>query len=72
MFATTVGVVCGCGAMVTERFLLPVPLTFVALMVPLNVPPAGLVGVPENEPVDVLKLTPEIDTVVAQLPEGMS
>src|SRR5438128_8843009 len=72
MAATAIGVVCGCGAMVTERFLLPVPLTFVALMVPLNVPPAGLLGVPENKPVDVLKFTPGIDTVVAQPPEGMT
>ena len=33
-----------------------VPVAFVAVMVPLNVPVA--VGVPENNPVVVLKLTP--------------
>ena len=69
MAATAVGVVCGCGAMVTERVLLPIPLAFVALIVPLYV--AAAVGVPENDPVDALNVTPGIDTVVAQLPEGM-
>jgi len=56
--------------MVTERVLVPVPLAFVAVILPLNVPAA--VGVPENAPVVVLKLTPGIDTVVPQPPEGMA
>ena len=51
------------GLIVTVRVLLPVPPAFVALIVPLYVP--ALVGVPENAPVDALKLTPGIDTVVA-------
>jgi hypothetical protein len=65
-----VGAVCGAGLIVTVNVLLPVPLAFVALMVPLNVPSA--VGVPENNPVAVLKPTPGIDTVVAQPPGGMA
>jgi hypothetical protein len=63
MVAMELGAVCGCRLIVTVSVLLPVPLAFVALIVPLNVPNA--VGVPENNPVDVLKLTPGIDTVVA-------
>jgi len=56
---------------VTVSVLLPVPLTFVALMVPLNVPAA--VGVPENNPVAVLKLTPGIvGRVEPQPPDGMA
>ena len=61
--------VCGAGLIVTVSVLLPVPLAFVAVMFPLNVPSA--VGVPENDPVVVLKLTPGMDTVVPQPPEGM-
>jgi hypothetical protein len=48
---------------VTVSALLPVPPALVALMVPLYV--LAVVGVPENKPVAVLKLTPGIDTVVA-------
>ena len=47
---------------VTVSVLLPVPPAFVALMLPLYVP--AVVGVPENNPVAVLKLTPGTDTVV--------
>ena len=54
---------------VTVSVLLPVPLAFVAVMLPLYVP--TVVGVPENNPVAVLKLTPGIETVVPQPPEGM-
>jgi len=50
------------GLMVTVNVLLPVPLIFLALIMPLNVP--SVVGVPENCPVLLLKLTPGIDTVV--------
>ena len=49
--------------MVTTRVALPVPNLFVALIVPLYVP--AVVGVPENNPVVVSKLTPGTDTVVA-------
>ena len=55
---------------VTASVLLPVPLALVALIVPLNVP--TVVGVPENKPVVVLKLTPGIETVVPQPPEGIA
>ena len=47
---------------VTVSVLLPVPLALVALMVPLYGP--AVVGVPENNPVVALKLTPGIETVV--------
>jgi hypothetical protein len=57
-----VGAVCVPGLIVTASVLFPVPLAFVALIVPLNVPSA--VAVPENDPVVALKLTPGIDTVV--------
>jgi hypothetical protein len=50
---------------VTVSGLLPVPLAFVALTVPVKVPNA--VGVPENNPVDALRFTPGIDTVVPKL-----
>jgi hypothetical protein len=62
MVAVEVGGVCVWGLIVTVRDLLPVPLAFVALIEPVNVPNA--VGVPENCPVDELKFTPGIDTVV--------
>ena len=55
---------------VTVSVLLPVPLALVAVMLPLNVP--AVVGVPENDPVVVLKLTPGIETVVPQPPDGMA
>ena len=48
---------------------LPVPPALVALIVTVYVP--AVVGVPENAPVVLLKLTPGIDTVVPQPPEGM-
>jgi len=47
---------------VTVSVFVPVPLAFVALMRPLYVP--AVVGVPENNPVVVLKLTPGTDTAV--------
>ena len=61
---------CGGGLIVTANVLLPVPLAFVAVMLPLNGP--AVVGVPENAPVVLLKLTPGIETVVPQPPEGMA
>ena len=64
-----VGAECVPGLIVTASVLLPVPLAFVALIVPLNVP--TVVGVPENKPVVVLKLTPGIDTVVPKPPLGI-
>ena len=42
--------------MVTANVLLPVPLAFVAVMLPLNVP--AVVGVPEITPVLVFTLKP--------------
>jgi hypothetical protein len=60
--AAAVGVVCGGGLIVTVSVLLPVPPAFVALMVPLYVP--AVLGVPENNPVAVLKFTPGTETVV--------
>jgi hypothetical protein len=65
MLATAVGVVCGGGLIVTASVWLPVPLAFVAVMLPLNVP--AVVGVPENVPVAAVKLTPGIETVVPKL-----
>jgi hypothetical protein len=51
------------GLIVTVRFCgLLGPVAFVAVMVPLNVP--AVVGVPENNPVVVLKVMPGTDTVV--------
>jgi hypothetical protein len=47
---------------VTVKVLLPVPLAFVARIMPLKVP--RVFGVPENNPVAGLKLTPGIETVV--------
>jgi hypothetical protein len=44
---------------VTVSALVPVPLALVAVMFPLYVP--AVVGVPENNPVAVLKFTPGID-----------
>jgi hypothetical protein len=55
----------GPGLIVMVRLWLPVPVTFVALIVPLYGP--AVVGVPVNFPVDVLKLTPGMDTVVLKL-----
>ena len=57
-----VGAVCVAGLMVTVNVMLPAPLRFIAVILPLNVP--SVVGVPENCPVLLLKLTPGIDTVV--------
>src|SRR5262245_15455593 len=54
------------GLIVTANVWVPVPLAFVAVMLPLNVPVA--VGVPENNPVVALKLTPGMaGTVVPKL-----
>jgi len=53
------------GLIVTVSALVPVPPAFVAVMLPLNGP--AVVGVPENAPVALLKLTPGIDTGVPKL-----
>src|SRR6266480_3926520 len=60
----------GAGLIVTVSALVPVPLPFVAVMLPLNGP--AVVGVPENAPVAAEKLTPGIDTVVPQPPEAIA
>jgi len=52
----------GAALIVTVSVAVPVPLALVAVMLPLYVP--AVVGVPENNPVAVLKLTPGTDTVV--------
>ena len=57
-----VGAVCVGGLMVTVNVMLPAPLIFITVILPLNVP--SVVGVPENCPVLLLKLTPGIETVV--------
>ena len=57
-----VGAVCVAGLMVTVNVRFPPPLRLNAVILPLNVP--SVVGVPENCPVLLLKLTPGIDTVV--------
>jgi hypothetical protein len=57
-----VGAVCVGGLMVTVNVMPELPLIFLTVIAPLNVP--SVVGVPENCPVLLLKLTPGIDTVV--------